>query len=93
LLQSLEQEFDTIIVDAPPVLAVSDAAIVGRHVGATLMVVRAGRHPMRELEQSVKRLGQAGVAVKGFVFNDMDMSRQRYRYGYKGYVYRYTYKS
>ncbi|MBN8442857.1 MAG: polysaccharide biosynthesis tyrosine autokinase [Thauera sp.] len=93
LLQSLEQEFDTIIVDAPPVLAVSDAAIVGRHVGATLMVVRAGRHPMRELEQSVKRLGQAGVAVKGFVFNDMDMTRQRYRYGYKGYVYRYTYKS
>ena len=92
LLEKLGERFDTLIVDAPPVLAVSDAAIIGRHVGATLMVARAGRHPIRELEQAVKRLNQSGVNVKGFVFNDLDTNRQRYRYGYKGYVYRYTYK-
>ncbi|HOG04347.1 MAG TPA: polysaccharide biosynthesis tyrosine autokinase, partial [Accumulibacter sp.] len=88
LLVELGARFDTVIVDAPPVLAVSDAAIIGRHVGATLMVARAGRHPIRELEQAVKRLNQAGVQVKGFVFNDLNVSRQSYRYGYKGYVYR-----
>ena len=93
LLRELESLFDVVIVDAPPVLAVSDAAIVGRHTGATLMVARAGRHPIRELEQAVKRLAQAGVQVKGFVFNDLDTKRQRYRYGYEGYVYRYTYKN
>ena len=92
LLEKLAERFDTLIVDAPPVLAVSDAAIIGRHVGATLMVARAGHHPIRELEQAVKRLNQAGVHVKGFVFNDLDTNRQRYRYGYKGYVYRYSYK-
>jgi tyrosine-protein kinase Etk/Wzc len=91
LLEQLGDRFDTLIVDAPPVLAVSDAAIIGRHVGATLMVARAGRHPIRELEQAVKRLNQSGVQVKGFVFNDLDTTRQRYRYGYKGYVYRYSY--
>jgi tyrosine-protein kinase Etk/Wzc len=91
LLENLSERFDTIIVDAPPILAVSDAAIIGRHVGATLMVARAGRHPIRELEQAVKRLGQSGVNVKGFVFNDLNVDRQRYRYGYKGYVYRYSY--
>lgn len=92
LLEKLGERFDTLIVDAPPILAVSDAAIIGRHVGATLMVARAGRHPVRELEQAVKRLNQSGVHVKGFVFNDLDTSKQRYRYGYKGYVYRYSYK-
>jgi tyrosine-protein kinase Etk/Wzc len=93
LLSELAARFDTVIVDAPPVLAVSDAAIIGRHVGATLMVARAGKHPIRELEQAVKRLNQAGVQVKGFVFNDLNVSRQNYRYGYKGYVYRYSYKT
>ena len=93
LLGELAAKFDTVIVDAPPVLAVSDAAIIGRHVGATLMIARAGKHPIRELEQAVKRLNQAGVQVKGFVFNDLNVSRQSYRYGYKGYVYRYSYKT
>jgi len=93
LLAALAANFDTVIVDAPPVLAVSDAAIIGRHVGATLMIARAGKHPIRELEQAVKRLNQAGVQVKGFVFNDLNVSRQSYRYGYKGYVYRYSYKT
>jgi tyrosine-protein kinase Etk/Wzc len=92
LIESLETSFDLLIVDAPPVLAVSDAAIVGRHVGVTLLVARAGRHPVRELEQAVKRLAQAGVGIAGFVFNDLDVNRQRYRYGYAGYVYRYTYQ-
>lgn len=93
LLEQLGQQFDTLIVDAPPILAVSDAAIIGRHTGATLMVARAGCHPIQELEQAVKRLNHAGVTVKGFVFNDLNTDRQRYRYGYKGYVYRYSYSS
>jgi len=92
LLEQLGDLFDILIVDAPPILAVSDAAIIGRHTGATLMVARAGMHPIREIEQAVKRLAQAGVQVKGFVFNDMDTVRQRYRYGYHGYVYNYSYK-
>lgn len=92
LLTELGRLFDTVIIDAPPILAVSDAAIIGRHAGATLIVARAGKHPIRELDQAVKRLNHSGVAVKGFVFNDLDTDRQRYRYGYKGYVYRYSYK-
>jgi tyrosine-protein kinase Etk/Wzc len=92
MLEQVGGLFDIVIVDAPPILAVSDAAIIGRHTGATLMVARAGKHPIREIEQAVKRLGQSGVSVKGFVFNDLDTTRQRYRYGYSGYVYRYSYK-
>ena len=92
LLKQLASDFDYLIVDAPPVLAVSDAAILGRYVAATLLVARAGRHPVSELEQAVKRLGKAGVAAKGFIFNDLNVNRQRYAYGSKGYVYTYDYK-
>jgi len=93
LLEQLGKQFDMLIVDAPPILAVSDSAVIGRMAGATLMVARAGRHPIAELEQSVKRLNHAGVQVKGFVFNDLNINRQRYRYGYKGYTYNYSYTS
>lgn len=92
LLEKLSEKFDTMIVDAPPILAVSDAAIIARSVGATLLVLRSDCHPMKEIELSVKRMHQAGINVKGFVFNDLDINRQRYRYGYKGYVYKYSYK-
>lgn len=92
LLQELGNQFDTLIVDAPPILAVSDAAIIGRITGATLIVARAGRHPVAELAQAVKRLNHSGVQVKGFVFNDLNTDRQRYRFGYKGYVYQYRYQ-
>lgn len=93
LLSELSRLFDTVLIDAPPILAVSDAAIIGRHAGATLLVARAGKHPIKELEQAVKRLNHAGVQVKGFVFNDLDTERQKYRYGYKGYTYQYSYKT
>jgi tyrosine-protein kinase Etk/Wzc len=92
LLSELSGEFDTLIIDAPPVLAVSDAAIIGRHAGATMIIARAGKHHISELEQTVKRLNQAGVQVKGFILNDLNTDRQRKRYGYKGYVFNYSYK-
>jgi tyrosine-protein kinase Etk/Wzc len=93
LTRTRGERFDTVIVDAPPVLAVSDAAIIGRHVGATLMVAaRASTRFANSSRRSSASIRPASQ-VKGFVFNDLNVSRQRYRYGYKGYVYRYSYKT
>jgi tyrosine-protein kinase Etk/Wzc len=94
LLAELSKNYDHIIIDSPPILAVTDACIIGRLASATLMVVKAGQHPMRELEQSTKRLIQAGVHIKGVVFNDLPFSSSRYGYGYGygKYVYRYHYQ-
>ena len=83
---------DFVIVDAPPILAVTDAAVIARHAGAALMVVRAGAHPMGEIEESVKRMAQSGAPVRGFVMNGLDTRPgYGYRYGYQ-YGYRYVYK-
>jgi tyrosine-protein kinase Etk/Wzc len=91
LLERISANYDHVIIDSPPILAVTDAAIIGRFASATLMVVRAGQHPMRELEQSAKRLTQAGVHLKGIVFNDLTETSSRFgfEYGYSKYAYQY----
>ena len=82
LLEILTTKYDLIIIDSPPILAVTDAAIIGKMVGATFMVVKAGLHPKRELKQSISRLTQSGSELKGIVFNDMPRLSSRYVYQY-----------
>ncbi|MEQ1531823.1 MAG: polysaccharide biosynthesis tyrosine autokinase, partial [Methylococcales bacterium] len=76
-LESISRHYDHVIIDSPPILAVTDAAIIGRMASATLMVIKAGDHPLRELQQSVKRMSQAGVNLKGIVFNDLPEASSR----------------
>ncbi len=91
LLQTLSAQYDLILIDTPPVLAVSDTQVLGSHAGTVFVVARAEVTSLGELQETTKRLGQAGVQVKGVVFNDLDTSRQRYGgYGYKYSRYRYT---
>jgi tyrosine-protein kinase Etk/Wzc len=89
-LKVLGPHYDHIIIDSPPILAVTDATIIGQMAGGTLMVLKAGEHPMREIEQAVKRLKQAGVNVRGLLFNDVNVQSQRYGAG--KYSYQYSYK-
>jgi len=91
LLQTLSAQYDLVLIDTPPVLAVSDTQVLAPHVGTVFLVARAEVTALGELQESTKRLGQTGVPVKGVVFNDLDTSRQRYGgYGYKYSRYRYT---
>ena len=90
-LSVLTPRFDHIIIDSAPILAVTDAMIIGQMAGATLMVLKAGQHPMREIEQSAKRLQQAGVNLRGLLINDI--SAQSQRYGAGKYSYQYSYKN
>lgn len=65
----LSRRYDLVLVDTAPVLAVTDAMLIGRAADVTLLVLRAGRHPMREIALAVRRLAQSGVRPRGFVFN------------------------
>jgi tyrosine-protein kinase Etk/Wzc len=92
LIQALLNTYNQVIIDAPPILAISDAATLSRNVGTMIMIARAGQHPVAELEQAVKRMAMSGIKTSGFVLNDLDTTRMRYRYGYSGYHYQYKYK-
>lgn len=94
ILEELSGQFDFVIIDSPPVLAVTDAVTIGSLAAGALLVVKANTHPLRELEHSVAILRRSGVNVLGVVFNDMEVSSGRYGYGkYYGYAYPAYYKA
>lgn len=90
ILDSFKEQYDIVIVDTPPVLAVTDAALIGRYAGATLLVLRHGRHPITEISETIKRLKNSGVQLKGALFTDVPRRRIGYDGQYSGY---YGYES
>lgn len=85
VLEHVSSLYDMVIVDTPPLLAVTDAALIGKHAGTTLLVVRHGRHPMPEILESANRLRNVGVALKGVLFTDVPQRRLGYGTYYYGY--------
>lgn len=84
LLDRLAADYDLVIIDTPPVLAVTDAAVIGQHVGTTLLVVRSGVNQAREIELAKQRLEQSGVEIQGAIVNGMQ-KRSGYHYAYSDY--------
>ncbi len=83
LLQEVSAAYDHVLIDTPPVIAVTDAVIVGRQCGVTLMVARYGASLLAELDLSKKRLEQAGVVIGGIVLNRVErVGGYRYHYDY-----------
>ena len=79
------KHYDIVVLDTPPILAVTDAAVIGRYAGTTLLVARFEQNTVKELEVSFKRFEQSGVAVKGCILNGVVKKASSY-YGY-GYSY------
>lgn len=91
LVEEISAAYDIIIIDTPPILAVTDPAIVSAHTGTTLLVTRFGQNHVREIELTRNRFEQNGIDVKGVVFNGV-VKKASNAYGYYGY-YNYEYKS
>ncbi len=90
LFRSLASHYDLILVDTPPVLAVSDSQVIAPNAGIVFMVMRADISTLAELRESSRRLDQVGVSAKGVIFNDLNLDSRRYRYGYKYSSYQYV---
>jgi len=90
LVDALSSSHDYVLLDSPPVLAVADAAIVGKRAGTTLVVLKSAEHPMREIEETIKRLNAAGIRPRGILMNQVGHRLGTYGYGNYGYAnYRY----
>ncbi|MDN7136790.1 polysaccharide biosynthesis tyrosine autokinase [Pseudidiomarina sp. 1ASP75-14] len=93
MLDKVNEYYDYVLIDTPPILAVTDASIVGRYAGTTLLVARFGETPAKEVAATVKRFDQNGVTVRGVILNGVERrAGGYYGYGY-GYHYGYSYKS
>jgi tyrosine-protein kinase Etk/Wzc len=89
LLKALSAQYDIVIIDTPPVLAVSDSAVLAPQSGTVFLLARADVTTLAEVQESIKRLEQSGAALRGVIFNGLDLSKRAYRYGY-GYKYGYN---
>ncbi|MBS9855176.1 polysaccharide biosynthesis tyrosine autokinase [Vibrio alginolyticus] len=91
-VDEMSAQYDLVIIDTPPVLAVTDPSIVGALAGTTLMVARFDQTTLKEIEVAQGRFEQSGVEVKGVILNAVEKKASNsYGYGY-GY-YNYAYKS
>ena len=89
LVQMLEEQYDIIIVDAPPLEVVSDGMMISGACGQTILVTRSGSTPISLLQKALKRLRRIHAPVLGLVVNAHDFaSAERYygeASGYKSY--------
>jgi tyrosine-protein kinase Etk/Wzc len=87
VLRDLSARYDMVLLDTTPILAVSDAMALAPHAGTVFLLARAEISTLGELEESGKRLRQAGAQVKGVIFNDVMVSNRRYGSKYSNYRY------
>lgn len=89
-LDALSSQYDIVIIDTAPVLACSDAAVVGSHAAAVMIVTREGMNTVGEIRETEKRLTQAGAPVAGVLFNGLKLVPGKLGYRSKYGRYRYA---
>lgn len=78
LLDEVAGRYGVVVVDTPPLLSVTDGALVARHAGVNLLVVRSGEQTAREIGLAAQRLARNGIQVSGAVLNDVRPTFGRY---------------
>jgi capsular exopolysaccharide synthesis family protein len=89
IFEWLRDHYDLVLIDSPPVLPVTDAAILSQHADATLMIAAAGQTRRSDLHRAVEKLDQVGATILGSVLNKVSKQTGRYYgYSYTYYAYR-----
>lgn len=96
ILDSVKDAYDLIMLDAPPVLSVSDPLVMGQHAGITMLVVRHLVTTQAEIQSAIKSLEAVNIQISGAILNQFDARKSRYgqysqKYGYQYGGYRYAY--
>ena len=85
LLAWAEAVYDLVLIDSPPALATSDAAIIGRLVDGVILVVQPAKNRRRVVTRVVERLGLMKIPLLGLSINRTGLEDDRGYYGYHGY--------
>lgn len=85
LIRELRSRFDYVLIDSPPLTAVTDGAILGTHADSVVFVVRANYSKKPLIRRATRVLYDVGATVVGVVVNGVDFTKSQYRYHYYGY--------
>lgn len=84
LVEQLRKDYSVVLIDAAPLLVVTDGVLAARVAGTVFMVMRAGRHTASEVSLALRRMAQNGIVPRGAIFNDL-VSRRAINYSYGDY--------
>ena len=90
LLVALRKRYDHILIDSPPVTAVTDALVLSKSADGVIMVIRTGDTARQIVKNGMDQLNNVGAHIIGAVLNGIDLSSSKYSYYYYQY-YRYYY--
>jgi succinoglycan biosynthesis transport protein ExoP len=88
LLAGVRQDYDMVIIDTPPVMAVSDSALASKLADCTVYVVRWASTPREVVSESLKQFANYNIKLTGVVLTQVDLQQQK-QYGYGDYGYYY----
>jgi capsular exopolysaccharide synthesis family protein len=83
LLSQLQDQYDHIVIDSPPVIHVTDALIISPQVDGVALVVKSGHTPREAVVRSKQALIDVNAKIFGVVLNHVDLEREGYYYNYK----------
>jgi tyrosine-protein kinase Etk/Wzc len=89
VLRQAREQFDVVLLDSPPLLAVTDAAVLSTMVDGAILVVRTGATPRPSVRRAVSQLQTVHGRLVGTVLNDVDFRSGLYGGGYGYYYYQY----
>lgn len=87
LLGLLKKQFDIVLIDMPPVLAVIDPVIISSMVDATILVVRTGKATRKPVQKTIEELRKAKADIIGVIFNDSKARKSGHSSNYFQYEY------
>ena len=86
LLRSLEERFDYIILDSPPLVSVADPIILSTMVDGVILIVKSGQSKIELVGRACQQLSAVGAKILGITLNHLDIRKERYDY-YRYYRY------
>lgn len=88
LIKQLEQEYDRVIIDGPPVIGLADALEIGSHVDGIVYILQANAGSYRAIGRALNRLRESDANILGGILTQVDSRNESYGYGYE-YIYSY----
>ncbi len=83
LLDKVKNEYDIVVIDTAPILAITDAAVIGKYVGTSLLIAFYDVNTVKDIELSLKRFKQNDIEVTGVILNGIDARSDDYNYVYE----------
>ncbi len=87
IIRQVKEQADLLVLDTPPVMAVTDAVVLSPRVDGVLLVVKPGSTKLSALQTAIEQLQRVGAKVLGVVFNGVQLKGYRYRYYSSSYYY------